>query len=77
MIVIASKTAQGEKLDMCKFSHNDSIYTKLFSSVDVPLNNKFKSLLELIMTISIFSQIRFIINKTFVSMTLVFFKQLI
>ena len=77
MIVIASKTAQGEKLDKCKLSHNDSIYTKLFSSVDVPLINKFKSLLELIMTISIFSQIRLIINKTFVSMTLVFIKQLI
>jgi hypothetical protein len=77
MIVNAKYIVQGEKLDKCALSHNDSIYTKLFSSVDVSLNNKFKRLLELIMTISIFSQIRLIINKTFVSMTLVFFKQLI
>ena len=77
MMQLTKVKVQGEKLHTHGVSHNDSIYTKLFSSVDVPLNNKFKSLLELIMTISIFSQIRLIINKTFVSMTLVFIKQLI
>jgi len=47
MIVDAIAKAQGVKRGGCKLSHSDSVYTKLFSSIVVLLNNKFKTLIEL------------------------------
>lgn len=62
-MVITRDKVQGEKLDNQQVSHTDSIYTKLYSSIDVLLVFNFKRVIELLMTISIFSQIRLIINK--------------
>ena len=45
MIVIAKFTAQEEKLHTQRVSQIDSTYTKLSSSVDVPLINRFKNVL--------------------------------
>lgn len=62
-MVITRDKVQGEKLDNQQVSHTDSIYTILYSSIDVLLVFNFKRVIELLMTISIFSQIRLIINK--------------
>jgi hypothetical protein len=62
-MLITRVKVQGEKLDTYRVSQIDSIYTKLSSSIDVLLVFNFKRVIELLMTISIFSQIRLIINK--------------
>ena len=63
MMQITKVKVQGEKLHTQRVSQIDSIYTKLSSSIDVLLVFNFKRVIELLMTISIFSQIRLIINK--------------
>ena len=63
MIVSAKDKAQDVKRGGCMLSQIDSVYTKLSSSIDVLLVFNFKRVIELLMTISIFSQIRLIINK--------------
>jgi len=47
MIVSAKDKAQDVKRGGCMSSHNDSVYTKLSSSIVVLLINKKKTLIEL------------------------------
>jgi len=46
-MVITRDKVQGEKLDNQQVSHTDSIYTILYSSIDVLLVFNFKRVIEL------------------------------